>query len=163
MGFWICYYDYMKKNKLIQFNKNALKAVAIATAVGTIGGYIISNQIKQTKQKVEDDKQELIQNQTYQKTIQDMTITSNASNQTETNDIFKMYPMLTIVYLTDGKINIKVNHEYLSLEDAIKKYPVVTGVLIKYINPAYINPEQMTIQVITEKTPVPEPENNLER
>ena len=153
----------MKKRNLIPFNKNALKAVAIATAMGTVGGHIISNQIKQTKQKVDDDKKELIQDQTNQNKGRNMAITGNAFNQMKNNDILKKYPRLAIIYHTDGKIALMVDREYLLLEDAMKKYPDVTEILREYIDPACINPKRMTIRIIVDDTHTAKPENNLER
>ena len=123
----------MKKFKLRPFNKNVLKAVAVTATVATIGGYMISNHVKNVKhnQQVNSFKEELVEYKT-KNDVYEMDKTTETADM-ETIDIYNKIPRIAIIYHTNGKISLMINREYLSLEAAMEKYPHMTADIRKYI------------------------------
>jgi len=113
----------MKKRQLYPFNKNALKGISLAVAIGTIGYCTIdkhSNQIKRYKHI----NNELHKNKTNTK----------INNQTsDVANVHEKFPPMAILYLENGEIAVLINREYLSLEAAIQKYPNLTANIREYI------------------------------
>lgn len=117
----------MKKRQLYPFNKNALKGISLAVAIGTIGYCTIDkhiNQIKRNKQ-INHLKNELIKNKANTKT--------NDQTSDAVANVNEKFPPIAILYLENGDIALLINQEYLSLEAAIQKYPHLTANIREYI------------------------------
>ena len=111
----------MKKRQLYPFNKNALKGISLAVAIGTIGYCTIDKNIKQIKRY----KYVNLKNKANTKT-------NNQTSDAVAN-VHEKFPPMAILYLENGEIALLINREYLSLEAAIQKYPHLTANIREYI------------------------------
>ena len=115
----------MKKRQLYPFNKNALKGISLAVAIGTIGYCTIDKHIDQIKRykHINHSKNELPKNKTK----------TNNQPSNDVANVYEKFPPMAILYLENGEIAVLINREYLSLEDAIQKYPHLTANIREYI------------------------------
>lgn len=124
----------MKKSTLRHINKNALKTTALLLAtVGVIGYQThVHFQNKMTKEEqIDNFKTKLIQYERKVATTEPTKVETQDDYQAV--EISGKMPRIAIIYHTDGNVSIMINHEYLSLEAATEKYPVLTAGIKKHI------------------------------
>lgn len=108
----------MKKSQLYPFNKNALKGIALAVAIGTIGYCKID--------KHNHAKNKFIKYNTRPQTNHknpDKPVANTSEN----------FQAIAIIYLENGEIALLINGEYLTMEAAMQKCPHLTADIQKYI------------------------------
>lgn len=153
----------MKKFKLRPFNKNVLKAVAVTATVATIGGYMISNHVKNVKhnQQVNSFKEELVEYKT-KNDVYEMDKTTETAEM-ETIEVYNKIPRIAILYHDNGKISLMINREYLSLEAAMEKYPHMTADIRKYIEATESEIKEIRNHQPTDLSVINATENSLEK
>lgn len=122
----------MKKFRLTNFNKNALKTVALLAATGLVGYDIYSKQHAKTiaEKQVADLNDNLVK---YKNNTATDQVLINPYTGSETITISKKTPQVAIIYHNNGDIALVINGEYLSLTDAMQKYPALTADIQEYI------------------------------